>query len=83
MRIDIYGLRAGETPLVWSPDGAQLAFISGETGQHDLWVASLDGKARQVTNDVKREINPMWSPDGKRLFWTSLDDVNQTVALEV
>lgn len=83
MRIDIYGLRAGETPLVWSPDSAQLAFISGETGQHDLWVASLDGKARQVTNDVKREINPMWSPDGKRLFWTSLDDVNQTVALEV
>ncbi|MEO8083550.1 MAG: LpqB family beta-propeller domain-containing protein [Ardenticatenales bacterium] len=83
MRIDIYGLRAGEEPLVWSPDGSQLAFISGESGQHDLWVTSVDGKARQVTNDQSREINPMWSPDGKRMLWTSLDDLNQTVKLMV
>ncbi len=83
MRIDIYGLRAGEVPIVWSPDGKQVAFLSGETGQHDLWVAGIDGKARQLTNDVSREINPLWSPDSKHLLWQSLDTANQTLALVV
>lgn len=83
MRIDIYGLRAGESPIVWSPDGKQLTFLSAETGQRDLWLASTDGDARQLTNDVSREINPIWSPDSKHLLWLSEDELNQRVSLVV
>lgn len=83
MRIDIYGLRAGESPIAWSPDGERLTFVSAETGQRDLWVTTVDGDARQLTNDVSREINPQWSPDSRHLLWLTEDEMNQTVRLVV
>lgn len=56
----------GEPAL--SPDGKELAFVSGG----DIWtVAAGGGEARLLVTDPATEWRPMWSPDGKRLAFVS------------
>lgn len=53
-----------------SPDGATIAF--GALG--DLWLMSTrtgDAVPRRVTNDVYVETNPVWSPDGASLAYST------------
>ncbi len=58
-------------PLVWSPDGALLAFNvsyrSGETEIDDLYVAQADGSSLQQV--FRGSTAPLfaWSPDGRSL----------------
>lgn len=41
-------------------------------GQRDIWTAGVDGKgALAVTDDAATDYNPVWSPDGKRLYFLS------------
>ncbi len=53
------------TPAV-SPDGKRVVF--GALG--DLWILE-DKKTRQLTDDPFVEVAPKWSPDGKRLIYSS------------
>lgn len=76
-----------------SPDGKQVAFAAttgrtdGTDGPHDIWVARVDnGRTQRITRSGDNTW-PTWSPDGKRLaFSTRVDDAspNQlfTVAVE-
>lgn len=49
--------------LVWSPDGAQLAFVAGQ-----LFLAPRDGgNARAITGVKGAMAMPKWSPDGKSI----------------
>ncbi len=49
----------------WSPDGTRLLYTSTRTGAADIWVLPVDGgKPRQLTNDVRDDNSPIWSPDG-------------------
>jgi len=51
-----------------SPDGANLVFAWGG----DLWTApTAGGAARPLTTDATREREPHFSPDGKRIAFTS------------
>ena len=51
-----------------SPDGKQIAF----SYMGDLWIVSVDGgKATRLTNHVAYEREPIWSPDGQWLAFTS------------
>jgi dipeptidyl aminopeptidase/acylaminoacyl peptidase len=59
-----------EHDIAWSPDGAELAFLSDaeSSGQLQLWVAGVtSGRARQLTHFAGFLADPQWSPDGKTL----------------
>ena len=51
-----------------SPDGATIAFVSGG----DIWeVPRAGGDARLLVSHPATESRPLYSPDGKRLAFTS------------
>lgn len=58
--------------VAWSPDGEQLAYVSDEGGEHELWlVPQAGGAPRQLTSGNTTWIHELaWSPDGKRLLYT-------------
>jgi serine/threonine protein kinase len=57
-----------------SPDGKKLAFgiFDRQLGTVDLWVKDLDqGTTTRVTFDPWSEFYPVWSRDGRRLFFSA------------
>jgi eukaryotic-like serine/threonine-protein kinase len=58
----------------WSPHGGRIAYWGrpSGSGQRDLWtVASTGGDPLQVTNDAFTDWDPVWSPDGRYLYFAS------------
>lgn len=57
--------------LRWSPDGRQLAFVSGRGGHAFIGVYDAGAKTlRYLDPSVDVDGNPAWSPDGTRLAFT-------------
>ena len=52
---------------VYSPNGAEIAFISDRLGQNNLWIMGADGSdPRAVFTDMDiRAMEPVWTPDGE------------------
>jgi len=54
---------------VFSPDGRRLAFHSDRSGKYEIWTIAIDGsnltQLTKTTGDTI--IEPLWSPDGKRI----------------
>ena len=66
--------RYGQPAL--SPDGTRIATRWFDTfapgGRSDIWVVDIaSGKTTPITNDAPPDFAPMWSPDGKRIFYVS------------
>ena len=60
---------------VWSPLGDQLAFVSTEAGNDDIYVIDVDGQdQRRLTfNQWEWDKHPSWSPDGVQIvFWSNV-----------
>ena len=58
----------------WSPTGHRIAFwsVRGESGQRDIWTVRPDGTGlAQVTDDSPVDFCPIWSGDGRWLFFIS------------
>ncbi len=60
---------------VWSPTAEQIAFVSNDSGNDEIWVINRDGTgARQLTRDDYSwwDKHPSWSPDGSKIvFWSN------------
>jgi TolB protein len=65
----------GMNDAVVSPDGTQIAFslsTSGSIDDNNIWLIDIDGKNQQkLTNMQGLQHEPVWSPDGKRLYFLS------------
>jgi dipeptidyl aminopeptidase/acylaminoacyl peptidase len=63
------GASRAESGIAWSPDGRRLAFLSDavKLGQSQLYVTTLGGTARKLTNVKGFFDAPRWSPDGKTI----------------
>ncbi len=60
---------------VWSPSREQIAFVSNDSGNDEIWVINRDGsELRQLTRDDFNwwDKHPSWSPDGNQIvFWSN------------
>ncbi|HEV2880473.1 MAG TPA: S41 family peptidase [Pyrinomonadaceae bacterium] len=59
----------------WSPDGKWLAYAKPDfTRNNDIYIApSGGGEERKVSFDSFNEVNPRFSPDGKKLYFQRVD----------
>jgi Tol biopolymer transport system component len=60
------------TPAL-SPDGTRIAIAKGSAGSKDIWTIDVARKtATRLTFDMAEDDNPVWSPDGKNIAYSSI-----------
>jgi Tol biopolymer transport system component len=60
------------TSYSFSPDGTEVAFMSGPQGAATLWIAKADGSAPPRQVDVGMPIDfPRWLPDGHEIVFSA------------
>lgn len=75
---DVYELTGVADPRI-SPDGRTVAFVTWSLDREandyrqSIWLVAADGsgEARQFTAGTKHDVEPRWSPDGRRLAFAS------------
>lgn len=58
---------------VWSPDGKQIAYISDQTGEDEIYMIPQKGNGQVVPVTRKADTykyQPKWSPDSKKILWS-------------
>ena len=52
-----------------SPDGNRLAFSRVVGGNWDVWLSDMQGIASRFTSALSLDFNPVWSADGRQIFY--------------
>lgn len=57
----------------WSPDGWRLVFsVWSKGGERDLWLYDVASReARRLMHDRAMDVDPVWSPDGRWIYFSS------------
>ncbi len=65
----------GESPVQWSPDGHYLVFVAALDGpSSDLYsYDTISKKISHVTSGPLEAARPMWTPDGSRIIYQSVN----------
>jgi dipeptidyl aminopeptidase/acylaminoacyl peptidase len=59
-----------QSDLTWSPDGSELAFVSGRGNHRFIGLYSRTGNnLRYLDASVDRDASPVWSPDGRQIAY--------------
>ena len=53
----------------FSPNGKYMAFVSDETGEYQVYVTAYPGPGPTVAVSTKGGLSPIWSADGRELFF--------------
>jgi hypothetical protein len=64
---------ASEVDPRMSRDGQLLAYASNESGQYEVYILPLSAPSRRVQVSRGGGTQPVWSPDGRHLFYRSHD----------
>jgi len=56
-----------------SPNGEQIAYVSDETGQNEVYIRSLRDAQHKTKISERGGVQPTWRGDGKELFYLALD----------
>jgi serine/threonine protein kinase len=72
-RLATLGATADYTNPALSRDGKRIAvgITDSRTNQRDVWILGSSGGTTRFTSDQKDDFNPVWSPDGSRIAFTS------------
>jgi Tol biopolymer transport system component len=66
---------ADDSMPVWSPDGSQIAFISGRRGVFEIFLMNADGSNQRPLREAPVEaVEVEWSPDSKMLAYDASPD---------
>ncbi len=83
---------AAETPVDWSPDGRQLAFvrIDRAAGASHIVIADADGNQQRILVTVQRPVlilsqgtGPVWSPDCLVIAFAAVDQPGASTAQQI
>jgi serine/threonine protein kinase len=88
--VQLTSMENGACQPSWSPDGSQLVFISPCSRRGDffetvyressLHLMNVDGTGLKALTTVPgSDFDPAWSPDGKRIAFTSVRDGNKQI----
>lgn len=53
----------------FSPDGRWIAYVSNESGRDEVYIQPIEGDGGRVPISVNGGTGPLWSPDGRELFY--------------
>ena len=84
---------ASDAHPTWSPDGQNIAFVSDRAGTYDIYVMDAEGNdpvrltpirglphgRRDRWQNLGRDLHPSWSPDGRKIVFTSNRDGNYEI----
>jgi serine/threonine-protein kinase len=68
--------RFAESYVGVSPDGRWISFVSDQSGREEVYVRDLAGERDQVLVSLDGGTEPVWSPDGRELFYRETKQEN-------
>jgi len=75
--------RFDEIDPQFSPDGKWIAYVTAESGSYEIYVQPFPEKGGRWQVSHKGGLNPLWSPDGRRLYYCSWPGVDEIWVVDV
>ena len=65
-----------------SPDGSRIAFSRVVGGNWDVWLIDMQGAVSKFTSALSLDWNPVWSPNGRQIFYQSDSNIHSRSVTE-